>query len=136
MAGKPPPPPQGAREIVRQFFALRRGAAPRITATLLDEPDTAQSSLEFVNEGGPAVQVRCLVQGDAGAQELTIGTLAPGTSTVVQLHEPVGKSIECVWTGLDAKGRLHVWSYDGRHVRLRKGHEVDLPAALAQMYPR
>ena len=124
------------REIVRQLFAMRRGTAPRVTATLVDEPDTAEESLELVNEGGPVVQLRCLVQGDRGAQELTIGTLAPGTSTVVQLHEPVGESIECVWTGLDTNGLLHVWSYDGRHVRLRKGHEIGLAAALAQMYPR
>jgi hypothetical protein len=129
-----PPPPQGAREIVRQFFALRRGTAPRVTATVLDEPDTAGSSLEFVNEGGPVVQVRCLIQSDAGAQEVEIGTLRPGTSTVVQLHEPVGKSVECVWTGFDARNRLHIWSYDGRHVRLRRGDELELPAALEQMY--
>ncbi len=133
MASKPPPP-QGMREIVRQFFALRRGTAPRVTATLLHEPDTAESSLELVNEGGPVVQVRCLIKGDAGAQEVTIGTLGPGESTIVQLHEQIGESIECVWTGLDPQGRLHVWSYEGKHVRLHKGSEIDLPAALEQMY--
>jgi hypothetical protein len=122
------------REIVRQLFALRRGTAPRVTATVLDEPDTAQSSLEVVNEGGQAVQVRCLIRSDAGTQEVTVGTLARDMSTVVDLHEPVGKNIECVWTGLDTRDRQHVWSYDGRHVRLRTGHEIALPAALEQMY--
>ena len=129
-----PPPPQGARAVVRQLFVLGRGMAPRVTATVLDEPDTAQSSLELVNEGGEVTQVRCLVRSDAGTQEVTVGTLARGMSTVVDVHEPVGKNIECVWTGLDARGRLHIWSYDGRHVRLRKGEETELPAALERMY--
>ena len=84
--------------------------APRVTATVLDEPDTAQSSLERVNEGGEVTQARCLVRSDAGTQEVTVGTLARGMSTVVDLHEPVGKNVECVWTGLDARGRFHIWS--------------------------
>jgi hypothetical protein len=101
---------------------------------VLDEPDAGEPSLELVNEGGQVVQVRCLIQSDAGAQEVTVGTLTPGTSAVVQLHEPVGKSFECVCTGLDSKDRLHIWNYDGRHVRLRRGREIDLRAAFEQMY--
>jgi hypothetical protein len=101
---------------------------------VLEDPDAAGSSLELVNDGGEYVQLRCLIQSDAGAQEVTVGTLATGVSTIVQLHEPVGKSIECVCIGLDAERRLHIWSYDGRHVRLRPGRVVDLPAALERVY--
>jgi len=36
-----------------------------------------------VNGGGEVTQVRCLIRGDAGTQEVTVGTLARGTSTVV-----------------------------------------------------
>jgi hypothetical protein len=107
-----------------------------VTGTPLHEPDNDEWSLEVVNEGGPVVQLRYLIYGEAGSQEVTIGTLAPGTSAVVQFHEPVGTTVRAVWTRLDAKGRLHVWDNAGGHVRLRKGHEIGLTTALERMYPR
>jgi hypothetical protein len=32
---------------------------------------------------------------------------------------------ECVWSCRDAKGRLHVWSYDGRHKRVKAAPATD-----------
>ncbi len=134
MAFSPPPPPQAAHAFVRQLFE-RRGAGPRVSATVLGEPGVRVSVIEFVNEGDQAERVRCLIRSDAVSQELTVGSLAPGSSATAELDEPVGRNLTCVWTAFDTKGRLHVWSYEGKHRRLRKGHEVDLPAALERMYP-
>ncbi len=134
MAFSPPPPPQAARAFVRQIFG-RRGAGPRVSATVLDEPGMRTSVIEFVNEGDQAERVQCLIRSDAVSQELTVGNLAPGSSTTAELHEPVGRNLTCVWTAFDTKGRLHLWSYQGEHKRLRRGHEVDLPTALERMYP-
>ena len=62
----PPPPPQAARAIVRQLFSLR-GSSPRVSATALEEHDTHESSIEFLNEGSQADNVRCLVRVAFGA---------------------------------------------------------------------
>jgi hypothetical protein len=134
MGFSPPPPPQAARAFVKQIFGLR-GAGPRVSATVLDEPGLHASAIEFLNEGHEANGVRCLLRSDAGWQELNVGNLAPGTSATVQLHDPVGGSLKCVWTAFDAQGRLHLWTYEGKHKRLRRGHRVDLSTALEQMYP-
>jgi hypothetical protein len=130
----PQPPPQAIRVFVKQIFGLR-AAGPRVSATVLDEPGIHVAAIEFLNEGDEADGVRCLIRSDAGSQELSVGNLAPGASTTVQLHHPVGESLNCVWTALDAQGRLHLWNYEGKHKRLRRGRKVDLPTALEQMYP-
>jgi hypothetical protein len=106
-----------------------------VSATVLDEPGLQASVIEFVNQGDQAEGVQCLVRSDGASQELTIGSLAPGASTTAELHEPVGRNLTCVWTAFDATGRLHIWSYEGKHKRLRKGHEIDLATALERMYP-
>jgi hypothetical protein len=106
-----------------------------VSATVLDEPGRQASVIEFVNEGDEAERVRCLIRSDAVSQELTVGNLAPGSSVTAELHEPVGKNLTCVWTAFDTRGRLHLWSYEGKHKRLRKGTAVDLPTTLERMYP-
>jgi hypothetical protein len=133
MGFQQPPPPQAVRAFVKQIFGLR-AAGPRVSATVLDEPGIHASAIEFLNEGDEANGVRCLLRSDAGSQELNVGNLAPGTSTTVQLHNPVGGSLACVWTAFDAQGRLHLWSYEGKHKRLRRGRKVDLATALERMY--
>ena len=59
MGFSPPPPPQAGKAFVRQLFNRRVGRKPILAATVLDHPDEGWSSLEFVNEGGPAEDVAC-----------------------------------------------------------------------------
>ena len=99
----PPPPPQAARAIVRQLFSLR-GSSPRVSATALEEYDTHESSIEFLNEGSQADNVRCLVRVDGELEELPIGNLAPETSMVARLRAPLGANFECIWDCLGCEG--------------------------------
>jgi hypothetical protein len=134
MGFQQPPPPQAIRVFVKQIFGLR-AAGPRVSATVLDEPGPHASAIEFLNEGDEAEGVRCLLRSDAGSQEMNVGNLAPGALTTVQLDDPAGGSLHCFWTAFDAQGRLHLWCYEGKHKRLRRGRQVDLATALDQMYP-
>ena len=114
-------PPQGARSLAREL--LRRGAGALSVSASLVEETPGTSELELTNDGGEtAVALHYVIASDDG--ELTggsVGNLPPGASTTVTLHAAAGVGeVRCVWICTDAKQRLHVWSYDGRHKRLRK----------------
>ena len=123
----PPPPPPAARAFVRQIFRLGP-QRPNVIATLLMEADGA--ALEFVNSGGPADSIAW----STGTATGTAGNLAPGETTAVHLYEPVDGDFRCVWTARDGRGRMHVWSYDGRHMRQARRHGISPAEAFAEMY--
>lgn len=110
--------------------------SPQVIATVLDEPAIGQESIEFLNEGGHANDVNARIRVGTGFQDLNVGNLARGASAVIGLGRPVPTTIECVWSAHDAKGRVYVWTYDGRHERHRKGFALDLDEALQRLYPR
>ena len=93
-----------------------------MSASLVEEsPGTTE--LELTNDGGEtAVALHYVIAGDDG--ELrggSVGNLPPGASTTATLHDTFAAGeVRCVWMCTDAKQRLHVWSYDGRHKRLKK----------------
>jgi hypothetical protein len=106
-AGPLSPPPQAARAFVRWLFGRRRGG-PEVTATLVDD------RLELFNGGGDvAVGLRYATEAGSHA----VGNLEPGQAVDVRVE--VAEPFRCVWTCTDGKGRRRVWSYDGRHRRLR-----------------
>jgi hypothetical protein len=114
-------PPQGARALAREL--LRRGSGSlSVSAALVDEA-SGQSEIELTNDGGEtAVGLRFVVAGDDGRLSGgSVGNLPPGASTTATLRSAVASGdVSCVWICGDAKQRLHVWSYDGKHKRLRK----------------
>ena len=120
-------PPQGARALVREVLTRRLRGGPSVSATVLDEPDG--SVLEFVNEGGEtAADLRFVTSGGRGS----VGHLPPGETGRVRVvaDEP----FRCVWICGDARGRRHVWSYDGRHERLARGRRIDDATCFALFY--
>jgi hypothetical protein len=123
----PPPPPPAARALVRQIFRLgpRR---PDVTATLLSHADGAE--LEFMNSGAPAHSIAWTTGKVSG----TAGDLAAGDTTTAYLYEQPDDDFECVWTALDGRGRMHIWSYDGRRARVSRRRRVSIDEAFAQMY--
>jgi hypothetical protein len=106
----------------------RGGRKPDVAATALSHADSTE--IEFVNSGAPAHSI-AWTTGSAGG---TAGDLGPGESTSVHSYEPVDDDFRCVWTALDDRGRMHIWSYDGRHMRLGRGSGVSPAEAFAQMY--
>jgi hypothetical protein len=113
-------PPQGARSLVRELLRRGRGALS-VSASLVEEtPGT--SELELTNDGGEtAVALHYVIASDDG--ELrggSVGNLPPGASTTATLHAAFAAGdVSCAWMCTDARQRLHVWSYDGRHKRLK-----------------
>src|SRR5689334_22145939 len=134
MAFSPPPPPQAARALVRQL-SRSGGRKPVVVATLLDDPDSQAASLEFLNEGGPASGVECLVQIVGGIQHVAVGGLATGATESVLVGPLVKGDFRCVWACSDRKGRTYIWSYDGQHRRLRRGQRAALQDVFDEMYP-
>jgi len=114
-------PPQGARALAREL--LRRGGGGlSVSASLVDKVG-GESEIEFTNDGGKtAVGLHYVVARDDG--QLSggpMGNLPPGASTTAALRTSfAARDVSCVWMCTDAKQRLHVWSYDGRHKRLKK----------------
>jgi hypothetical protein len=103
--------------------------------TVLDDVVGNASSLEVVNEGGPACEVVCLAETLGGPERLTVGSLTRGQAASVRLGAKAAGGFRCVTTALDAHGRMHVWSYDGRHERLHKRQRLQPEEALVRMYP-
>ena len=123
----PPPPPPAARAFVRQIFRLGP-QKPDVAATLLSQADGAE--LEFMNSGAAAHSIAWTT----GTVSGTASDLSTGETTSVRLYEAPDDDFRCVWTALDGRGRMHLWSYDGRHTRVPRGRSL-LPAeAFAQMY--
>jgi hypothetical protein len=114
-------PPQGARALAREL--LRRGSGGlSVSATLVNEAP-GESELEFTNDGGQtAVGLHYVIASEDGRLSGgSVGNLPPGASTTATLRAATGAGdVSCVWMCADAKQRLHVWSYDGKHKRLKK----------------
>lgn len=131
----PAPPPQAAQSLVRSLWR-RGGGRPNVSAVFVSH--SGQPTIEFVNVGsGPASVVRYFLMGDdAATDQGAVGNLQPGESQTVQIGIAVtGDAIECAWTCRDAAGRLHVWSYDGPHKRLKKGSLASDVDCFRMMYP-
>jgi hypothetical protein len=114
-------PPQGARALARELLRRGRGRLS-VSASLVDEA-SGKSELEFTNDGGEtAGGLHYVVAGDDGRLSGgSVGNVPPGASTTAALRTSIaGGAVRCVWMCADAKRRLHVWSYDGKHKRLKK----------------
>ena len=132
----PPPPPQAARAFVRQIFGGRRGR-PEVVATLLDDADSHVSSLEFLNEGGPANAVECLAQIVGRTEHVAVGSLGPGEVKSVALAGPLpAGDFRCVWACTDANRGTYVWSYDGQRRHLRRSRRAALDDLFRELYPQ
>ena len=111
-------PPQAQKVFVRELFRPRRGG-PLVSCVLVDE-HPGKTELEFTNEGGEtAVDLRYVIAESDGTGTGSVGHLPPGAAATATLRDGApAEPIRCVWMYADRKGRLHVWSYDGRHKRL------------------
>jgi hypothetical protein len=121
MLGPGQVPPQGAKALVA--LLLRRGRGGLNVSASLVEETPGESELEFTNAGGEtAVDLRYVLADATGVlRGGSVGQLAPGVSTTVALRVALAAgAVDCVWMCADSKLRLHVWSYDGRHKRLKK----------------
>jgi hypothetical protein len=126
-------PPQGAKALVRAIFRPTRGG-PRVSCVLFDK-HPEETELEFTNEGGEtAAGLRYLIAGTDGALAGgSLGNLPPDVATAARADDTIDP-VRCVWMCSDAKRRLHVWSYDGRHKRMRRGRAVTDKACFDLMY--
>lgn len=114
-------PPQGAKAFVAMLLR-RRGGGLNVSASLVEETP-GESELEFTNAGGEtAVDLRYVIADVTGALSGgSVGQLAPGASTTAAVRvELASGAVDCIWMCADSKQRLHVWSYDGRHKRLKQ----------------
>jgi hypothetical protein len=101
---------------------------------MFDDP-VGGTSLELVNEGGTAYDVACVAAIDGGIKEFLVGALASGSSSSVLLNGNAPRDFKCVATARDSRGRMHLWSYDGRHERLAKHRHLQPQATFERMYP-
>lgn len=115
-------PPQGARALVGALLGGRRGGA-EVVATL-DESDPGQAVLEFSNEGrDTAIGLRCLLRDATGVlSQRSLGDLPPGGTASCGVHVAPHDAFACVWVCDDRRRGARLWSYDGRHKRLRRQH--------------
>jgi hypothetical protein len=120
---------------VRQLLGRSAGKRPIVTATLLEQGDGHSSSLEFLNEGGPAENVVGVVELGGRVQQIVVGTLAPGEALSVHVATTGSGEFRCVWCCLDTHGAQHIWSYDGRHERRNRRRRVRAADAFRELYP-
>jgi hypothetical protein len=114
-------PPQGAKALVAGLLR-RGGGGVNVSASLVEETPGA-NELEFTNAGSEtAVDLRYVLADATGVlRGGPVGQLAPDVSTTVAVRvELAAGAVDCAWMCADSRLRLHVWSYDGRHKRLRK----------------
>ena len=119
-------PPQGAKALVASLLCRGRGRL-NVSASLVEETP-GESELEFTNAGGEtAVDLRYVLADSAGVlRDGSIGQLAPDVSTTVAVRvELAADAFDCVWICADSKQRVHLWSYDGRHKRLKRPEPTD-----------
>lgn len=130
------PPPQGQKAVVRALGLIGRGG-PNISGVYVSDP--GEDAFEFTNAGGgDAHGIEYAVADKAGSVVTgQVGHLRAGESSSVAVYAAVGaqEPIRCVWTCTDNRGRMHIWSYDGRHLRLHKDERLDATASLRRMYP-
>lgn len=134
-ATAPTPPPQAAQALVRLLLGRRR-EEPSISATLLSSAE-ARCTLELTNVGSDlARDLAYAVRTSDGLEHAEAGTLSSGASRAVPLRgRPPTDDIACVWSCLALDGHGHVWSYDGRYKRVRRGRRLDLVGTLRRWYP-
>ena len=108
-------PPQGARAFAREM--LRRGRGSLSVSAVIVEETPGVLELELTNDGGETAAGLRYVIADAEGKLRggSVGNLPPGASVTAKLSDAGA----CVWSCRDAKGRVHVWSYDGRHKRVK-----------------
>lgn len=91
-------------------------------SAIVDET-TGTSELEFTNDGGmTAVALRYIVAvRDGELSGGSVGNVPPGASVTALLPSTLAAGeVKCIWICSDARARLHVWSYDGRHKRVKQ----------------
>lgn len=129
--------PFGGRALVRQLNVLRqRGRGPIVTAVLA-RVSPGEASLEFENEGGQtAVRTSFCLGGPGDLKTGAVGDIPPGGFASVPISPEVAKEpVLCIWTCLDARRRLTIWSYEGRRRRLGAGRSESLSDSFRRMYP-
>jgi len=130
-------PPQGAKALIAGLLGGRR-SGPEVSA-VLDESEPASTSIEFLNGGsGTAVELEYVVETPHGELAThSVGDLAPGVTVSSHLRGDVDPTqpVRLVWRCQDFKGRVRVWSYDGRRKRLRGDTPAVAEAAFRAMYP-
>ena len=128
-------PPQGAKALIAGL--LRRGGGGLNVSASLVEETPGERELEFTNAGGEtAVDLRYVLADSAGAlSDGSVGQLAPGVSTTVAVRvELAADAFDCVWMCTDSKQRVHVWSYYGRHKRLKRGDSSSAQECFRLIY--
>jgi hypothetical protein len=136
MLGPAQMPPQGAKALIGALLRPRGGALD-VSASLLEETP-GESELEFTNAGGEtAVDLRYVLADDTGVlTHGSVGHLPPGGSATVPVRIKLAAgAVDCVWVCADSKRRVHVWSYDGRHKRLKKRLTATDQECFRMMYP-
>jgi hypothetical protein len=125
-------PPQGQKAFVRELLRPgRRG--PRVSCVLVSA-HPGETELEFTNDGGEtAAGLRYVVAVAGGTVAGSAGNVPPGASTSCRV-DATGDPVECVWMCSGRKGRLHVWSYDGRRKRLGRRRTATDDACFQLMY--
>jgi hypothetical protein len=124
----------------------KESTQPRLDGYWSDGED-GWVNLRIDNTGaGPALEPRFCVFGEnrrAAGRIVRTGPLRPGRSADVYVElppRPEGADGTGVLACLDLSGAWHVWSWDGRHRKVRNWRlqpppEVDLGDLLAMMYP-
>ena len=127
-------PPQGARALVGALLGGRRRGAE--VAATLDESQPGETALVFVNEGrGTAVGLRCLYRSAAGDLSAhSLGNVPPGSTVSCRVDVAPHEPFRCIWACEDEKRAVHLWSYDGRHKRVRRQHDGEDEAFFRATY--
>jgi hypothetical protein len=114
---------------------------PNVSAGFLNIRRIGKQKIEFVNAGpGLAIQLGFFLY--AGPPEglwsggiVGNGHLQAGERDLVDVPLPTLKTAEFVWACRDIDQRLHIWSYSGKHKRLKKGSYPSQDEAFRLMYP-
>jgi hypothetical protein len=127
--------------VATEWLRQRKARQPIVSAGFLSPPGGPES-IEFVNAGqGLAIQLAYLLyEGPpSGVRRHGIvgnGHLQAGERIVVNLNARIGgKTADFVWVCRDIDQRVHIWTYDGRHERLKEGDYPTLADAFRRVYP-
>jgi hypothetical protein len=121
------------------WFRQRKARQPTVSAGFLDVRNTGEQRIEFVNMGpGLAIQLGYAIYANGLRHGGIVGTghLQAGEKQTVDVPIRVtGKTADFVWACRDVDQRLHVWSYSGKHKRLKKGEYPNMGESFRMMYP-
>jgi len=119
------------------WLRQRKARHPNVSAGFLDMGE--RQAIEFVNMGpGLAIQLGYAILANNIRDGGMVGTghLQAGESQRVRVQVRVtGRTADFVWACRDIDQRLHVWSYSGKHRRLRKGQYPNMGECFRMMYP-